>query len=177
MVARFDRLKGHDDLLDIFPQLRQRFPELRMLFIGDGWGRQHLEQRIAAEGLADRVILTGLVPHKEVPRLLTAVNVKALPSYQEGQSRTLVEALLCGCGIVAYDVGGIRSVCLDGQTGKLVHVGDKDALADAIGWMFEHPDERAAMIEQGQTYVRRMFDANAMVEMIERVYYEVLNRT
>ena len=176
IVARLDRLKGHDDLLDILPQLHQRFSDLHLLCIGDGWERKRIEKRIAAEGLAARVILAGLIPPTQVARLLSGVDVKVLPSYQEGQSRTLVEALLCGCGIVAYDVGGISSVCIDGQTGRLVTLGDKAALAQAIIWMFEHPQQRDAMVQAGRTYARRMFDAQAMVEMVERVYYEVLNR-
>lgn len=176
IVARLDPLKGHDDLLDLLPTLLERIPELRLVFIGDGWHRDHLERRVTSEGFRDPVIFTGLVEHRDVARLLTAVDVKALPSYQEGQSRTLVEALLCGCAIVAYDVGGIGSVCIDGQTGRLVPVGDKATLGDAIVDLFEHPDERARLAERGQTYVRRNFDSQAMTEMIERVYYEVLNR-
>lgn len=177
ILSRLDPLKGHDDLLDIFERLRRDHPRLRMLFIGDGWHRPRLERRIATAGLGDHVILAGMVPPNEVTRWLSAVDVKVLPSYQEGQSRTLVEALLCGCGIVAYDVGGIGSVCIDGQTGRLVPVGDTEALAEAIGQMFDRPDQRAVMVEQGQAFVRRMFDAESMLEMIEQVYYEVLDRS
>lgn len=176
IVARLDPLKGHDDLLDILPMLREHVPDLRLVFIGDGWRREHLEQRVATEGFDDIVIFTGLVEHREIAKLLTAVDVKALPSYQEGQSRTLIEALLCGCAIVAYDVGGIGSVCINGQTGRLAPLGDKTALGDAIIELFDHPEERARFAERGKAYVKRNFDAQAMTEMIERVYYEVLNR-
>lgn len=176
IVARLDPLKGHDDLLDIFPRLRERLPELRMVWIGDGWDRARLEARIRQLGAQDRVMLLGLVPHEQVARLLTAVDVKALPSYQEGQSRTLVEALMCGCGIVAYDAGGIGSICIDGQTGRLVPVGDRDALAQAILWMFEHPDQRAEMIQRGQAHVQARFDARLMHAPIEQVYRQVLGR-
>ena len=88
-----------------------------------------------------------------------------------------MEALLCGCPIVAYDTGGIGSICIDGQTGRLVPTGDKHALADAIHWMLDHPEQSQKFAQQGQTYVGRMFDAESMAEMIERVYYEVINRT
>ena len=174
ILARLDALKGHDDLLDIFPQLLGRFPDLELWFIGDGWHRSHLEQRIAAMPCADQIKLTGLVDHDRIASVLTQVDVKVLPSYQEGQSRTLIEALLCGCGIVAYDVGGIPWVCIHNVTGKLVPVGDTQALADAILWMLEHFDERQRLVKAGQAHVREHFDVRHMDQQIENVYTQVL---
>ena len=175
ILARLDRLKGHDDLLDITPQLTARIPNLYLMFIGDGWDRSRLQQRIIANRLQDKVIMTGLVPHSDLPRLLTAVDVKVLPSYQEGQSRTLIEALLCGCGIVAYDVGGIGSICIDHQTGRLVPLGDHNALAEAIIEMFENPGQREQLIRHGRDHVYRYFNAEDMVCKIESVYQRVLH--
>lgn len=174
LLARLDALKGHDDLLDILPRLTARFPGIQLLFIGDGWRREHVEQRIAEPQAAGRVRLLGFVPHDQVRDLLPAADVKVLPSYQEGQSRTLIEALLCGCGIVAYDVGGIPSICIDGQTGRLVPVGDKQALADAIVWMIEHPHERRAMTERGRQLVREKFSAEHMTMELEKLYQRLL---
>lgn len=175
IVARFDPLKGHDDLLDILPRLVEPFPDLAVVFIGDGWRREHLQARVRTGGYESRVALTGLISHGQVVEALPALDVMALPSYQEGQSRTLIESLLCGCGIVAYGAGGIPTICIDGETGRLVPVGDKAALADAIVWMLRHPDQRRAMVERGRAHVRDRFDARRMVEMIEAVYHDVLN--
>ncbi len=174
LLARLDALKGHDDLIDILPRLIERFPGIQLLFIGDGWWRERIEQRIAKPQAAECVRLLGFVPHEQVRDLLPAADVKVLPSYQEGQSRTLIEALLCGCGIVAYDVGGIPSICIDGETGKLVPVGDKKALADAIVWMIEHPDERRAMTERGRRLVREKFSAEHMTMELEKLYQRLL---
>ncbi len=174
LLGRLDTLKGHDDLLDILPTLAERFADIQLLFVGDGWRRAHIEQRIAKPQAAGRVRLLGIVPHTQIRDWLPAADVKVLPSYQEGQSRTLIEALLCGCGIVAYDVGGISSICIDGETGKLVPVGDKKALADAIVWMIEHPDERRAMTERGRQLVREKFSAEHMTMELEKLYQRLL---
>ncbi len=174
LLARLDALKGHDDVLDILPGLLKKHDGLQLLFIGDGWRREHLETRIRDEGLSGHVRLMGLIPHERVREVLPAADVKVLPSYQEGQSRTLVEALLCGCGIVAYGVGGIPSICVDGETGKLVPVGDKASLAAAIGWMIEHPEQRRAMTGRGRTLVREKFSAESMTGELERLYQGLL---
>lgn len=170
IVARLDSLKGHDDLLDILPRLRERLGPMKLVFIGDGWRREHLQRRVREENLDAAVLFTGLVSHEGVAEVLPGVDVKVLPSYQEGQSRTLIEALLSGCGIVAYDVGGMPSICIDGVTGKLVPPGDQVKLADAIAWMLEHPAERRAMVERGQAHVREHFSSERMVRDLEALY-------
>jgi len=174
LLARLDALKGHDDIIDILPELEGRLPGIQVLFIGDGWRREHLQKRIAEADCSGHVRVMGFVPHEQIRDILPAADVKLLPSYQEGQSRTLIEALLCGCGIVAYEVGGIPSICIDGETGKLVPIGDKQALADAVVWMIEHPQERRAMTERGQSLVRENFSADFMTQEIEALYYRLL---
>jgi glycosyltransferase involved in cell wall biosynthesis len=176
IVARLDKLKGHDDLLDVLPSLAEIFPDVRVLFVGDGYQRALLERRVINEKLGGLVTFTGLVAPSRVAELLTAMDVCALPSYQEGQSRVLVQALLGGCGIVGYDAGGIGEVCIDGQTGRLVPVGNREALRDAIVWMLEHPAERAELVERGRRYVTERFDARVMVKRLEEVYREVLEK-
>jgi len=174
IVARLDRLKGHDDLLAVFPGLLRERPRLWLVMIGDGFERARIEARVAAFPFADRVVMTGRVKHDEVARLLPGVDVKALPSYQEGQSRTLAEALLCGCGIAGYDVGGIPSVCIDGQTGLLAPRGDRAALGAAILTLLADAPLRRRLAEQGGAHVRQHFDARRMVAMIQRVYDRTL---
>lgn len=176
LLARLDRLKGHADLLDALPAVLAKHPKAQVLFIGDGPDRTAVEQAVAARRLGDRVQLLGRVSRDEVPALLDAADVSVLPSHQEGQSITLLQSLLRGCGIVAYDVGGIPSVCVDGQTGKLVPRGDIDALADAIVWMLDHPDERAKLVEQGQALARLQFSPKRMTDATLSVYDRVLSQ-
>ena len=174
LVARLDPLKGQDDLLDAVPTLQQRHPELRVVFVGDGWHRAALEARVRNEGLAGRVIFTGLVSPARVGALLGAMDINTLPSYQEGQPRTLVQSLLCGCAIVAYDSGGIGEVCIDGQTGRLVRAGDRTALAGAIGWLLDRPEKRRALAESGRTLAAQKFDVRVMTRRLQEIYERAL---
>jgi len=102
------------------------------------------------------------------------MDVMTLPSYQEGQSRTLIESLLAGTPIVAYNTGGIREVCIDHVTGRLVPTGDLDALREAIAWVLEHPQGAQRLTEQGRDYVIEKFDQRAMCDALERLYAECL---
>ncbi|MEM6394314.1 MAG: glycosyltransferase family 4 protein [Planctomycetota bacterium] len=174
LVARLDPLKGHRDLIAVLPRLIERFPDIEVVFVGDGFDAAGVRAAAQDAGVVGRINFRGLVPLEEMPGVYRGLEVVVLPSYQEGQSRVLAEALLGGCGIVGYDVGGIPSVCVDGETGKLVPVGDTDALAEAIAWMLEHPAERSAMVERGKALVRERFSAEAMNAAILRFYDELL---
>lgn len=174
IVARLDPLKGHHDLLDIYPDLLKKYPELHMLFVGDGWDRENIEKQIEANKWEKKVILAGLVPPQQVPSLLGAIDIMALPSYQEGQGRTLVEALLCGCAIVGYDVGGIGEVCIDGNTGRLVSVGNKEQLRDAIDQLLVDPAMMQQLVAQGKTHMLEYFSEQVMVEKLAKLYDELL---
>lgn len=176
IVARLDKLKGHDDLLDVMPRLISELSGVRLLIVGDGWHRAALEARVKNEGLSGCVIFTGLVPPARVGEMIGAMDVNALPSYQEGQARTLVQALLCGCAIVGYDAGGIGEVCIDGKTGRLVPVGDRDALAEAILFLLRHPVERRRLAEEGQRHARAHFDARKMTARLEEIYTDALQK-
>ena len=107
-IARLFELKGHDDLLDLAPQLCAKFPNLRFVWVGDGLLRAQFERRIAAMNLGDRFILTGLVPPAKIPELANAMDVLVHPSRREGLARAIVQGQLAGCPAVAYDIDGNR---------------------------------------------------------------------
>ena len=169
-VGRLDPLKGHADLLDVLPTLGD---DTWLLFVGDGFGRAEVEAHAAmARG---RTVITGRVDLDAVPDHLAAMDVMALPSYQEGQSRTLVEALLCGVPVVAYAVGGIPDVVRDGKTGRLVPVGDHDALAGALRATLQDPSGSAAMAAVGQADVAERFSAKLMNQSLLALYERLVN--
>ncbi|MEX2212667.1 MAG: glycosyltransferase family 4 protein [Phycisphaeraceae bacterium] len=175
IVARLDQLKGQTDLLDVLPDLRKTHPNVRLLFVGEGWHRAALEEQVKAQAMRDAVIFTGLVSPARVPSLIAAMDVHALPSYQEGQPRALVQALLTGVPVVGYDAGGIRDVCLNDRTGILVPLGDRAKLAEAIRSLLNDAALRRRFGETGRAFARERYDARIMVEQLQHVYEEVLS--
>jgi glycosyltransferase involved in cell wall biosynthesis len=175
-ISRLAELKGHDDLLDAIGPLMREHPEVKMLWVGDGWWRDRLLKRVADMGLRDQVITTGLVPPDEIPRYHQAMDIVAHMSYREGLPRVVTQALLSGLATIAYDVDGTREVCIDGETGRLLKPGDVPALAGAVRWMMEHPEQRAEMGRRGRELCRQRFAAAAMVRQLEEIYEAQLAR-
>lgn len=176
-VARLAENKGHDDLLDALEPVMRDHPNLKLLWVGDGWWRERLFDRLKSMGLSDRVITTGLVPPEQIPKFLRAMDLLIHPSYREGLPRTVTQALLSTVAVVAYDVDGTREVCIENQTGRLIAPGDLNGLREAVLWMMDHPRERAEMGAHGQATCRTRFDASTMVEQLDSIYAACLERS
>lgn len=182
-VARLAEHKGHDDLLDALASDLRSQRGWKLLWVGDGWWRPRLLARARTLGLSvderDRggpsregaqIVVTGLVPPESVAAHIRAMDVLVHPSMREGLPRTVPQALLCGVCPVAYDVDGTGEACRDGQTGVLVHPGDRAGLRAAIRRLCDHPGEREAMAARGREECRVRFSAGRMVEELEKVY-------
>ena len=123
-------VKGHGHLLDALALLAGRFPALHVAIAGRGELAERLAERARAHGLERRVHLLGL--RADVPNLLAAADVFALPSLSEGLPLALLEAMFAGRAIVASDVGEIGVALGAGAAGLLVEPGNARALANAI---------------------------------------------
>jgi glycosyltransferase involved in cell wall biosynthesis len=175
-IARLFYLKGHDDLLDLAPDLCARFPRLRFMWVGDGLLRKQFEEHIAKMNLQDRFILTGLVPPTRIPELCNAMDILVHPSRREGLARALAQGGLAGIPVVTYDIDGNREGVLDGTSGHVLAPFDKQLLANALAGLLEHPDRRRRMGEAGRQFALGRFDAKVMVDGLEQVYQSALAR-
>lgn len=161
--------KGTEDLITSAGLLVERFPELRVCFVGDGSQRRLLMAHAKREGLSDHVMFAGNVA--DVRPWLTAFDVFVLPSRNEGMSRALLEAMACGCAVVATDVGAAAALVKEDEV--LVAPGDVGGLSEAIGELLSEPEKRSRAGEMGREVAAR-FDVGLMSDEVGRVYEEVL---
>ena len=173
-IARLFHLKGHEDLLDIAPRLCKQFPNLRFLWVGDGLLRPQFEERIAAMGLADRFILTGLVPPERIPELTNAMDIVVHPSRREGLARALPQGSLAEKPVITYDIDGAREGVIDGKTGFVHPPFDKKKLAGSIEALMADPALRQSMGAAGREFALGRFDARVMVQALEQVYRDAV---
>jgi glycosyltransferase involved in cell wall biosynthesis len=165
-VARLFPLKGHRDLIDAAPDLCDRFPHMRFLFIGDGVLQDSLKARIDELGLTDRFVFAGLVPPSTVPAYLAAADMVVHTSYREGLARVLPQGLLSCRPVVSYNVDGAPEVIEDGVNGHLVAPGDLPGLGAAMADVAGNYDRFRASVAQQVPELERTFSIEKMVEDI-----------
>jgi glycosyltransferase involved in cell wall biosynthesis len=173
-IARLFHLKGHEDLLALAPELCERHPALKFVFVGDGLLREPIEREIARLGLTDRFILTGLVPPAQVPELSNAMDILVHPSRREGLARAIVQGQLAGCPAIAYDIDGNREGLIDEQTGYIIPPFDRELLGRRLSSLIDDAPRRRAMGEAGRAFALSRFDAKVMVDALDRVYADAL---
>lgn len=175
LVSKIWEGKGHADLLEALVPLQGRWPNARVVFVGEGPLRPALEARARALGVEGAVIFTGF--RDDVADVTAALDVACLPSHFEGMGRVVLEAMARGLPVVATRVGGIPDLVVDGATGLLVPPGDPAALAEALGRLLGDAPLRRRLGEAGaRRAAEPRFAADTMVREIERVYLEVLER-
>jgi glycosyltransferase involved in cell wall biosynthesis len=177
-VARLFHWKGQADLIRALARVRQEFPDVRLLIVG-GDERMVAPESFSAElrtlahdlGLGDHVVFTG--QRADIPALLAAADVFALPSFEEPFGLVFLEALAMKKPVVALDNGGTPEVVEHQKSGLLSPPGDIEALAANLLLLLRHPEMRASMGEYGRRQVETRFTPRQMANRMEHVYEAV----
>lgn len=171
VIANLRRYKGVDVFLVAWREVVRHFPKATALLAGDGPMRQALERRAIELDVAASVRFLGT--RRDVPAVLSLVDLVVHPSLAEGFPNAVLEAMAAGKAVVATGVGGTPEAVLDGETGRLVPAGDAPALAHAILWCLQHPSETARYGETARRRVREHFAIESMVGCYATLYREL----
>ena len=133
-----------------------RLPGVALLVVGDGPGRDVFEAKAAAAGVADRVVVTGRVPHEEMPHFIAAMDIAVVADDRTGVASPmkLLEYMAMGVAVVAPAMDNIRDVLTEGVNGLLFEAGSSDALLSCLRQLHDDPALRAALGAAAQRSVR-----------------------
>ncbi|AGA31761.1 Glycosyltransferase [Thioalkalivibrio nitratireducens DSM 14787] len=163
-VGRLVPKKGLEHLLDALHELAGASVPFTAEIVGHGPLADALAERARVLRLHGSVHFSGPVPHKSLAqhyqRAAIAVFpfVEAADGDQEGFGLVMVEAMGCGCAVIASDLPAVRDVIRHGETGILVPPSDPQALAAAIREALEQPERMRAIAERGRAYALENFD-------------------
>ncbi|MDY6972820.1 MAG: glycosyltransferase family 4 protein, partial [Thermodesulfobacteriota bacterium] len=174
IVSKLWEGKGHLPLIRAFSEIRKENKKTRLVIVGEGPLHKELTTLVREFGLEEAVLFTGF--QEDVSEIVSTFNVGVLPSFFEGMGRVLLEIMAMEKPIVATRVGGIPDLIKHGVNGLLVSPGDERELANAIRMLL---GDRLLAVKMGAAGRRRIseeFSADFMVESIEMVYRDLLNR-
>ncbi|MDR3639982.1 MAG: glycosyltransferase [Humidesulfovibrio sp.] len=168
-IGRFVKTKGFQHLLDALALVRARGLDARLTLAGDGPWMGRLRARTARLGLEGMVDFPGFLPHAEVPALLLAADMLAMPSIRrpngdsDGLPTVLIEALLHRVPVLATRLAGIPDLVEDGVTGLLTPEGDAEAIATVVLRLAGDREAALAMAARGRDRALEMFTPEGYV--------------
>lgn len=169
VVSRLEHIKGMDLVIPAFAEVRKRFPDVRLLVVGDGSLRGSMEQQAQELGCADAVTWTGRQPQESLPQYYGEMDIVLMPSRSEGFGLTAIEAMAYGCVVVASDVGGLPEVVRDGVCGLLHRTEDVHDMASKISSLIASSELCRTMQKNALQHVQK-FSFQRYAELILNLY-------
>ena len=161
--------EGIDDLLAAFELLAPRYPELRVLIVGDGSSLPSLKQQARRSGFADRIIFSGRVPREQARLFHLALDVFVVARKDLDVTRSVtplkpVEALACGRPVVASRLGALQEIVTDGSNGLIAAPENPRDLAATLERLLDSEELRELLGRAGRqgVLVSRTWEANAL---------------
>ncbi|HEX7854339.1 MAG TPA: TIGR04063 family PEP-CTERM/XrtA system glycosyltransferase [Sphingobium sp.] len=180
-IGSFYDYEGLDDLIAAMPHLVARRPSARLLLVGGGPKEAELRAQAAASPVADAIHFVGRVPHDEVERYYSLIDVLAYP--RKGMRLTELvtplkplEAMAQGRLVAASSVGGHRELIRDGETGTLFPPDDPVAAARSIAELLAASDSWEERRATARRFVEAERDWASNILRYEPVYHRLLGR-
>ena len=163
-VGRMDRDKGTNELFTSFLKLYQKHPNIALLFIGP-------EDKITGIDTAlyqavkdcGAAVFTGFT--NEVPKYISAMDVLVHPSYREGFSMVIQQAMAMGIAVVTTNIPGPSEVIEENVSGLLAEAKDSESLSRAMEKLLQDDVLRTSMAHEGYNRARKLFERGHMLEL------------
>ena len=164
--------KGHETLIRAVAELQVTVPNFSVLIAGDGNLKESLEKLSLELGTTERIKFIGFI--QNVPEFLSALDILAVPSNNEGLGTVILDGILAGCAVVGSRVGGIPEIIVHNETGLLEEVGDYKKLAENLADLIQNPGKAQQLRLNAQNWVKKEFSLDSMVQGNLRIYQNVL---
>lgn len=177
IVGRLAPIKNHGLFLDVIGLLAEKGIQARYFIVGDGQEKPAIEQR--AKELEKRyglkIELTSWI--KDIATFNAGMDIICLSSDNEGTPVSLIEAQASGVPVISTDVGGVKDILNEGNTGFVVPKKDPEAFSEKLQILIENKEIRTKMSQNGWNFVRDKFHYTNLVKNMESYYAELIEKT
>jgi PEP-CTERM/exosortase A-associated glycosyltransferase len=180
-IGSFYDYEGIDDLIAAMPALVQAQPGAQLLLVGGGPMEEALKAQAAASLAASRIHFVGRVPHSQVERYYSLIDILAYPRKKMRLTDLVtplkpLEAMAQGKLVAASDVGGHRELIEDGVTGTLFAPDDPAAIADALAGLLAARENWDVQRRIARIFVEKHRNWSSNILRYEPVYQRLLRR-
>ena len=177
-VGELAPVKGYDDLINAARQVIERKPDVEFIIAGEdksrgGEHRRHLVELISSLGLNEQIKLSGWAD--DPAELLATFDLFVSTSRSESFGMAIAEAMAAGLPVIATASEGAAEIIEADRTGKLVPIGNREAIAEAVVELLNDEEERTRLGLNAQAAARERFSIDRMIKETEQLYGEVLS--
>lgn len=174
-VGSFVKYEGLDLLVEAFAKLRERHAGVYLLLVGDGDTRNELEAMVDQLGIRDGVRFTGRVPHDDVNRYHSIIDIAPFPRTPDIVCEFIsplkpFESMAMGQVVVGSDVAALREIITDGEHGRLFKKGDSHDLFEVLSTLVSNPEEMSRLRDSGLDWVKEHRDWNKLASYLHEVH-------
>ncbi|MCM1387511.1 MAG: glycosyltransferase family 4 protein [Bacillus sp. (in: Bacteria)] len=170
-LGRLCKEKGIDELLTVMPELYKKYPDAH-LYLGGIWEDKKLREK--ALSLTQCVTDLGWISGEEKEKYLQECDIFVLPSYFEGQSVAILEAMAYSCGIVASYTGGIPDMITENETGLFARPHDAAALQESLDKLLSDSDLCKRLGENARGKVEAEFSIEDNMKRLLGIYESLM---
>ena len=178
IVGRLAAIKDHSFFLDVAERvLTLTAKKVHFFIVGDGSEREAIEKRVNSINEHHDSVITMTSWIIDIATFNKGMDIMCLTSKNEGTPVSLIEAQASGIPLVTTDVGGVRDVVKDGETGFIVPLDRIDLFVDKMLILIEDEKKRKIMSQNGWSFVEQKFHYERLVRDMENYYWDLLNTT
>lgn len=166
MIAEINKNKNHIQLINAMDILKDKYPNIKVLCIGDGTLKESLDKQIILRNLQNNIFMLGY--RLDVNKLINISDIGMLLSRREGLPRNIMEFMACGRKVIATDIRGCRDLICDETIGTLVNVDDYESTAKAIEKYYILNDKSFEVSEE-----IRKYDIDSINSKLLKIYEDV----
>mgnify|MGYP001239127186 CR=1 FL=1 len=175
-VGRLCPQKGQAQIPAAAAALREEFPDLKIILIGDGDSRAEIEAEIERHGVGEQVIIKGWMANSAVREEIKNARAFLLPTFAEGLPVVIMEAMALGRPVISTYIAGIPEL-VDAECGWIIPAGDGEALTGAMRETLRASPERLAELgREGRARVEARHDVDKEAEKLGRLFADVVKR-
>lgn len=174
IVGRLAPVKNHGLFLDAVEKVLAKGIRMRVFIVGDGSERAAIAERVVRlnERFGDFILMTSWIT--DIATFNAGMDIICLSSDNEGTPVSLIEAQAGNLPVISTDVGGVRDILKDGETGFVVPKRDGGAFAEKLELLIENKEIREKMSQNGWTFVEEQFNYMTLARNMTAYYRTLL---
>lgn len=176
LIGRLAPIKDHTFFLEVIEEIKnQTTKAIRIFIVGDGEERNSIENRIKEIEQNNRFKIEMTSWIKDIAAFNPGMDIICLTSKNEGTPVSLIEAQASNVAVISTDVGGVKDILIENETGFIVTKGAIKEYTEKLLKLIEDDKLRNSMAEKGWSFVKEKFHYSTLVRNVADLYKELLN--